>query len=72
VNDPERTLYRSLEYEILEGTDLKGLTLDVGGGLHNSYYEIIRLTGTIYSVNIYNVPHKPDRKEMGFKIDSRA
>lgn len=46
------SLLRSLEYERIEGLTLRGRTLDVGGGTKNSYYHLLRIEGSIESVNI--------------------
>ena len=46
------TILRSLQYEAIDGLRLYGQTLDVGGGMRNSYYQLIHFDGEIYSVNI--------------------
>ncbi len=46
------SLLRSLEYERIEGLSLHGLVLDVGGGVRNSYVRLLRIEGTLESVNI--------------------
>jgi glycosyltransferase involved in cell wall biosynthesis/SAM-dependent methyltransferase len=46
------SLLRSLEYERIKGLTLSGRTLDVGGGEHNSYYNLLKIDGSIESVNI--------------------
>lgn len=46
------SILRSLEYEQLHGLRLSGRTLDVGGGQHNSYYQLFKVDGVIESINI--------------------
>jgi glycosyltransferase involved in cell wall biosynthesis len=46
------SLLRTLQYEAIEGLVLKGHTLDVGGGRVNSYYSLLRIDGSIESINI--------------------
>lgn len=52
LSNTRYSLLRSLQYERIEGLLLRGRTLDVGGGARNSYYSLLRVEGTIDSVNI--------------------
>jgi glycosyltransferase involved in cell wall biosynthesis/SAM-dependent methyltransferase len=46
------SLLRALQYEAISGLSLQGKILDVGGGKKNSYYHLLKLNGSIDSVNI--------------------
>lgn len=46
------SILRSLQYEAIEGLTLRGRTLDVGGGVHNSYWNLLRIEGVVESINI--------------------
>jgi SAM-dependent methyltransferase len=46
------SIYRGLEYEALCGLHFEGRVLDVGGGAHNSYYNLFKIDGAIDSINI--------------------
>jgi SAM-dependent methyltransferase len=46
------SLLRSLEYESIEGLRLTEMVLDVGGGQRNSYVHLLRIEGTLETVNI--------------------
>lgn len=46
------SLLRALEYERIQGLCLQGLTLDVGGGVRNSYLHLLDIRGEVESVNI--------------------
>lgn len=46
------SLYRSLEYEAIQGLVLEGRTLDLGGGRVNSYEQLLEVRGQLDSVNI--------------------
>ncbi len=52
LSSSKYSLLRSLEYERIEGLALRGRTIDIGGGEHNSYYHLLNLQGTVESVNI--------------------
>ncbi len=43
---------RGLQYERIRGLHLKGRTLDIGGGLRSSYYHLLKIEGSLESVNI--------------------
>lgn len=51
IRTPYSTL-RTLEYVALDGERLVGRTLDVGGGKNTSYNHLLRIEGTIESLNI--------------------
>jgi SAM-dependent methyltransferase len=46
------SLLRALENEILAGIHLRGMTLDVGGGINFGYYGLLKTEGVTHSVNI--------------------
>ena len=46
------SMFRMLVYERIEGIQLRGLTLDLGGGRVNSYHHLFDIQGRIDSVNI--------------------
>lgn len=46
------TIYRTFEYELIEGLLVHGRVLDIGGGQVNSYYHLLKADGHIESVNI--------------------
>jgi SAM-dependent methyltransferase len=48
----DRTLLRHLEYFAIEGLELNGRILDVGGGDRSGYYDLIRVRGRLFSLNI--------------------
>lgn len=52
LSTTQYSLLRSLEYEEIDDLVLRGRTLDIGGGQRNSYYHLLRIEGTIESVNI--------------------
>lgn len=52
LSTAQYSVLRGLEYERIEGIQLEGRTLDVGGGRHNSYYHLLKIKGIIDSVNI--------------------
>jgi SAM-dependent methyltransferase len=45
-------LLRHLEYLALEGIELRGRTLDIGGGRRSGYYDLMTIRGRIDSLNI--------------------
>jgi SAM-dependent methyltransferase len=48
----DRTLLRHLEYFAIEGLEVSGRILDVGGGARSGYYDLMRVDGRIDSLNI--------------------
>jgi len=46
------SLLRALEYEAVDGLVLEGRTLDIGGGKRNTYYDRLKIAGSIDSTNI--------------------
>lgn len=46
------TLLRALEYDALKGLTLTGKTLDIGGGINNSYCSLLKINGEMMSINI--------------------
>lgn len=52
VSRAQYSVLRGLEYERLDGLELRGRTLDLGGGQRNSYYHLLRIRGRIDSVNM--------------------
>lgn len=46
------SLLRALEYEAIEGLYLVGKVLDIGGGAGVDYHHLLRVTGTIETINI--------------------
>lgn len=46
------SLLRALEYEAIEGIILEGNTLDIGGGSHVDYHNLLTIKGKIDTVNI--------------------
>jgi glycosyltransferase involved in cell wall biosynthesis/SAM-dependent methyltransferase len=46
------SLLRALQYESIQGLRLEGKTLDIGGGERNSYYQLLKFSGPVESVNI--------------------
>lgn len=46
------SLLRSLEYEAIAGTTFNGRTLDLGGGVRNTYLPLLRINGVYDTVNI--------------------
>jgi len=54
-----RSLLRSLQYERLEGIEIEGKSIDLGGGAKADYLDLIRIKGSLESINI-NPAMKPD------------
>lgn len=52
LSTSQYSVLRGLEYERIEGLQLVGRTLDIGGGQRSSYYHLLRIEGNIESVNI--------------------
>ena len=52
VNQTDKSLYRALCNEAIEGTIFKGHTIDIGGGKNNNYYHLIKFEGLLDSLNI--------------------
>jgi SAM-dependent methyltransferase len=52
VSRPSMTLLRILEYECIQGLDLKGTTLDVGGGRASAYSRLVSTQGEVQAVNL--------------------
>ena len=52
LSTSQYSLLRGLEYEQIDGLCLRGRTLDMGGGQRNSYYHLLKIEGTLESVNI--------------------
>lgn len=46
------SLLRGLEYERIRGLRLQGYTLDIGGGQRSSYSQLLKVEGTLESINI--------------------
>lgn len=46
------SMLRGFQYEAINGLTLHGRTLDIGGGIKNSYYDKIIFNGVVDSINI--------------------
>ncbi len=58
VNQTDKSLYRALEYEAIEGTIFTGKTIDIGGGKNSSYYPLIKFDGLVDSLN-FDLKYEP-------------
>jgi len=52
VSRPSMTLLRVLEYERIQGLELRGATLDVGGGRMSDCGRLVSIQGEIQAVNL--------------------
>ena len=46
------SVLRALEYEAIQGLRLQGKTLDIGGGKNTSYLHLLKIQGTLHSINL--------------------
>ncbi|MEK7561035.1 MAG: glycosyltransferase [Patescibacteria group bacterium] len=52
LSKSRNSLLRTLQYEVIEKVTLSGKTLDLGGGRRSDYIPLLRVIGSIESVNI--------------------